>query len=988
MKNRAQLGWTRLSMAVALLVLLVTVPAAAQYSIYDLGAPVGTHDIQADNNNTVHLVWTSGGFIYYGRIVNNAITGKVQIGSGLNTVYWRPYFSVTPDGSSVHVAWTTMGGHGNKLMHSWKDSVGWHTETVLTVPLTQWLSQPTCAADANGLVHVMYVIWNDTSNQWSTIFYQRKLANGSWEAKAMFTPQSPEYKHPMMFTDSTGRVHATWDVAGGTFDAYYCTAPSGGKLSYANMIKIPKRSDNNVSGYGDIYVDRNGAVHRSVGGWSNAQRMMCIDHSVKPVGGAFATPTRASIGFLNLSGTMDPVPAVVAAEDGRVVVAWGQVSAAGANEVKASFYDPGLRSWSIYTIDPAAGVPDRPNAYRVALTRTSTHLYGVWRGADGHLQLFTLPLSGSSLTVTSPNGGEELQADDTHSITWNAVDLAGTAAIALYKAGTKVADIGTASVNAETFSWNIPRSTPAGTGYRVRVTQGANVDESNADFTILEANAPRIEVSPATLKFGGSTLGDHTQAQKVLLIDGKGGQLHWTASKSGSWLSVSPTSGTGDGYVTISVNPTGLSAGTYTGSVSITDPDAVNSPQAISVTLEVQVTTAAAIGAFESPKDRANVKGNISLSGWALDDLGVASLEIRRDAVKSDLPENIGKDGRVYVGTAAFIEGSRPEIETLYPSYPLKNRAGWGYMLMTYGLPGGGNGTFVLHAIATDQEGNSVEIGKRTIIASNKYNTKPFGAIDAPAWGETIGGTAYADTGWMLTPRPKIIATTGKTIWVWIDGVKQAHPVYKQYRADIALMFPTLRNKDGAGGTYTFNTTSYANGLHTIKWVASDSAGAMGNTGTSYFRVLNTPSGTVPASVSASKMKTDDTGMATVGLLTGIPQDYRTPLFRRTGFGAERIFEPAYPDDRGVIEAVMEEDSVVEVRLGTSGPVQGYLVVGDELRPLPVGSTLDAGDGTFRWMPGPGFLGRYDLAFVGSTTDGITVKRLVTVRIIPAQPAD
>ena len=955
---------------------------------------MATQDIQADSTGTVHLVWSMAGFLYYGRIVNNAIVGKVEIGQGFNPIFWRPYLSVRPDGGSIHVAWTTTGGHGNELRHSWKDSGGWHSETVQTVPETQWLSQPACAVDSSGLVHMMYVIWNDTSNQWSTIFYQRKLTSGAWEAKQMFTPQSPEYKHPMLFTDSTGRIHATWDIAGrsgaDSFDAYYCTAPSGGKLNYADAIKIPKRSDNNVSGYGDLYVDRLGVVHRSIGGYSNAQAKMSIEHSKKPVGGVFTVPTRPSLGFMNLAHC-DPVPSIVAGEDGSVIVAWGEISASGANQVKASFYDPELGTWSIYTIDPAAGISNKPNAYRVAMTRTSTHVYGVWRSADTHMHLFSLPISGASLSVTNPNGGEQLQAGESHNVTWNAIDLSGTASIALYKGGTKAADIGTAPVNAETYSWNIPRSTAAGTDYRVRIIQGSNVDESNADFTILEANVPRIEVSPAALKFGASTTGASTQDQRVLLYDGKGGQLHWSASTSHSWLTVSPTSGTGDGYITIGVDPLGLSAGTVTGSVSITDPDALNSPQTIAVTLEVQVSTAGPIGAFESPKDKAGVKGTIPLSGWALDDLGIASLEIRRNPVKDDPAGNIGSDGLVPVGTASFIPGSRPDIETRYSNYPLKQQSGWGYMLMSYDLPKLGNGTFVLHAIATDQEGNRVEVGKRTINASNKYNTKPFGVVDAPAWGQTISGTAFADRAWMLTPRPKIIPTTGKTIWVWIDGVKRAHPVYNQARADIALKFPTLKNKAGAGGTYVFDTRNYTNALHTIKWVASDSGGAVGNTGTSYFRVQNTPSGAPLASISAAPMNAAVPEAAACGLLSdlaGIPQDYKTPLFRRTGFGAEGSFEPAFPDDQGVIEAVLEEDGLIEIRLGSSGPVKGYLVVGDELRPLPVGATLDPTGRMFSWMPGPGFLGRYDLIFVSQEVAGFSVMRRVSVCIVPAQSTE
>jgi hypothetical protein len=135
------------------------------------------------------------------------------------------------------------------------------------------------------------------------------------------------------------------------------------------------------------------------------------------------------------------------------------------------------------------------------------------------------------------------------------------------------------------------------------------------------------------------------------------------------------------------------------------------------------------------------------------------------------------------------------------------------------------------------------------------------------------------------------------------------------------------------------------------------------------------------ASTSAVTLKTEASETAACGRLSdlaGIPQDYKTPVFRRTGFGAEGSFEPTFPDDQGV----------VEVRLGGSGSVKGYMVVGGELRPLPAGATLDPAGGTFSWMPGPGFLGRYDLVFVSQAAEGFPVKRRVAVRIVPARPAE
>ena len=389
----------RLILTTLAILSVMAIPAAAQYLIYDLGPDVTvvTQDIRADNTNAVHLVWTNRGVLYYGRIVNNAMTGKVQVATGVSTRFWRPYVSVRPDGKSVNVAWCQGGGNGNKLMHSWRDSTGrWRTQTVYQASSTKQLSMPACAVDGAGQVHVLFGVFNNVKNDmWFTIYYKKRAAGGAWGALQAFAPKFPEHTFPMMFTDSTGRVHATWCIVGkmgaDKNDAYYCTAPSGGKLSYASKVKIPKGPELTLNGFGEIYVDRNGVVHRSIGGWSGPLQKMCIDHSKKLPGGSFSVPTRASIDFLDL-GHCDPVPAVVAAEDGTAVVAWGQVGTDGSNEVKASFYDPVRRTWTLNTVDPAAGIPEQEGAYRVAMTRTDTDLYGVWRASTGHLMLFVMPV--------------------------------------------------------------------------------------------------------------------------------------------------------------------------------------------------------------------------------------------------------------------------------------------------------------------------------------------------------------------------------------------------------------------------------------------------------------------------------------------------------------------------------------------------------------------------------------------------------------------
>ena len=50
-----------------------------------------------------------------------------------------------------------------------------------------------------------------------------------------------------------------------------------------------------------------------------------------------------------------------------------------------------------------------------------------------------------------------------------------------------------------------------------------------------------------------------------------------------------------------------------------------------------------------------------------------------------------------------------------------------------------------------------------------------------------------------------------------------------------------------------------------------------------------------------------------------------------------------------------------------------------DLKSLPVGSTLDREDGIFYWMPGPAFLGTHVLNF--AVTDGKSRSRPVTVTV-------
>jgi hypothetical protein len=240
----------------------------------------------------------------------------------------------------------------------------------------------------------------------------------------------------------------------------------------------------------------------------------------------------------------------------------------------------------------------------------------------------------------------------------------------------------------------------------------------------------------------------------------------------------------------------------------------------------------APFGSFDTPLDNATVTGEMGVTGWALDDVAGTRVEIYRSSVAGEAA------GLVYIGRAVFIRGARPDVQAAFPNAADNDSAGWGLMVLTNFLPNQGNGTFTLYAYAIDGAGLQTLLGTRRITAANASSSKPFGTIDTPGQGQTVSGV-ITNFGWALTPQPNIIPTNGSTISVYVDGALVGSPTYNQNRADIAAMFPGLRNSNGAVGFISIDTTTLTNGLHTINWVVTDSAGQTSGIGSRFFRVQN-----------------------------------------------------------------------------------------------------------------------------------------------------
>jgi len=214
------------------------------------------------------------------------------------------------------------------------------------------------------------------------------------------------------------------------------------------------------------------------------------------------------------------------------------------------------------------------------------------------------------------------------------------------------------------------------------------------------------------------------------------------------------------------------------------------------------------------------------------------------------------------------------------------------------------------------------------------------------------------------------------------------------------------RNLDAGRGpiaAYYLDTTALSNGVHTIVWGVTDSAGRGEGIGSRYFTVLNGSADAVPAkSASYGGTSAGDAAAA-----RGVPQAAETALnaapaaargeasaldtltpatglvWGRTGFDLNSPYAEVAADETGVRRVHIRDLGRLELWLGAVE--RGYLVANGTLRDLPPGSSLTIDTGVFTWSPGLGYLGTYRLAFVRG---GEQIVVDVTIRPMAPAPSE
>lgn len=197
--------------------------------------------------------------------------------------------------------------------------------------------------------------------------------------------------------------------------------------------------------------------------------------------------------------------------------------------------------------------------------------------------------------------------------------------------------------------------------------------------------------------------------------------------------------------------------------------------------------------------------------------------------------------------------------------------------------------------------------------------------------------------------------------------IEESYPGYpRNYRAGWGYMLltcylPGYNNSNGAVGYFYLDTTVYENGIHTIQWTVSDDAGNADGIGSRYFSVQNTQ----------VAGRTEGRGAMDEGRW-------------RNEFPAFEMMSADRENSRAITHNELER---LELHLTRDGEhvIQGGQVVGDHLRMLPVGSTLDKEKGIFYWSPGPGFSGEYRLVFAIKGPDQVLLRKDIIVTILPGR---
>jgi hypothetical protein len=296
--------------------------------------------------------------------------------------------------------------------------------------------------------------------------------------------------------------------------------------------------------------------------------------------------------------------------------------------------------------------------------------------------------------------------------------------------------------------------------------------------------SPQIHLDKTLMTFSLAE-GNDSDSDTFTISNSGIGTLNWSVSGNRPWISVNPTWGQDTGIVTVTVSSSGLTAGSYTGEITVSDVNASNSPQKLNVSLTI---TGSGTGDAIIQVNRENLYFG-SIGGIVT---GAQTLMITNPG-EGDMNWTISKSS--WQLDVSPNSGTNAGIVTVTVD-PADLKVGVYYGTLTIKSPDAVNSPKTVYVFLTVYDNTSL----------------PFGEFATPAQG-TVLSSSIPVTGWVLDDIDVInvkIYCDNNYIGdaVFVDGarpdVEQAFPYYpKNYQAGWGYMMLSNFLPNGGNGIYT-----------------------------------------------------------------------------------------------------------------------------------------------------------------------------------------
>src|SRR5215469_16872627 len=307
-----------------------------------------------------------------------------------------------------------------------------------------------------------------------------------------------------------------------------------------------------------------------------------------PVANPTLATSPASLSFSYQSGgTVPTAQSVSVSSSGSAITYNVSTSATWLSATPASGTTPGSVSVSVTPASLAAGTytgsvtltssgaSNSPKTIPITLTVTAASLP-------------TIAAAPSNLSFTYQTGGATPAAQPVNLTSSSGAISYTVASSAAWLTATPASGSTPGSLSVSANPSGLAAGTYSGT---ITVTASGASNSPLKIGTTLTVTSPStsasLSINPGTLSFNYQS-GTTASGSQTLAVSSTGAALTFTAAASGgSWLTITPASGSTPASLKVAVNASGLAAGTYNGSITISSGTAANSPLTVPVRLVV-----------------------------------------------------------------------------------------------------------------------------------------------------------------------------------------------------------------------------------------------------------------------------------------------------------------------------------------------------------------------------------------------------------------